>query len=220
MTIPTLVHKQRMVVLKTQFKKTYADLNRAAKRFYAEHEMSVSEYDIYINPVPTTNSNPLIEEFMKMYVGSKDEGQWYYYDPKYKIKSKGLSGTLVNRYCDASHVYTDRHGRLYAFDDSLTSPGYGRRYENGPKVCVDINGFDKPNIWGYDRFVLLFTINGSVIPYTGKQPNGLDHNLIKEEEIAKFCDKTGEDSSFTCAYFALRDKSPEGNGHYWGDFIK
>ena len=44
MTIPTLMANLRAEKLKSQFEKTYADLNVASRAFYADNDMSFRDY--------------------------------------------------------------------------------------------------------------------------------------------------------------------------------
>ena len=91
----------------------------------------------------------------------------------------------------------------------------------GPKICVDINGVNKPNKWGVDRFVFVFSDSNSVVPYTGASWNTLGtKQLTNEEEIAKYCNTEMTNVAHTCAYFALKNKSPDGKGNYWEDFLR
>lgn len=90
----------------------------------------------------------------------------------------------------------------------------------GPKICVDINGINKPNKWGVDRFAFVFTENNTIIPYTGASWFNLNGQQYTENSIAAYCNSTMTDIAHTCAYFALKNKNPEGEGDYWHDFLK
>lgn len=224
MTIPTLMTHLTHKKLESQLKKTYSELNIAARNFYEHEDMSVHDADIMLNKdMDKTNqfyfSDELLNKFMSYYKGfQRQTGQsdrWITFDNKNKISQKDLNGTITDYYpCDRSAVATDLAGRNYALDDTSA-------YNNtdfGPKICVDINGIDKPNRLGYDRFVFVFT-EDAVVPYTGNSYNMLAQNQTDEKEIAKNCSYT-KTPAFSCAYFALQDKSPTGNGSYWKNFLK
>lgn len=145
---------------------------------------------------------------------------WAVFDNSKNISQKNLSGEPIANYpCDESSVALDMVGRLYSFDNTSTSFEYNSP-DYGPKVCVDINGIEKPNRLGYDRFVFVFTANNAVVPYTGIDWARLSKNETDDKVIAKYCNKSLKTPAHTCAYFALKDKSPDGNGTYWGDFLK
>lgn len=227
MTIPTLMTHLTHRKLESQLKKTYSELNIAARNFYAHEDMSVHDADIMLNKdMDKTNtfyfSDELLNKFMSYYKGFQRQtvanDSWVTFDNKNKINQKNLDGTNITRYpCDRSAVATDLVGRNYALDDTSA---YGNT-DFGPKICVDINGIDKPNRLGYDRFVFVFT-EDAVVPYTGDSWNNLNENQTDEKEIAKNCSYSNSPNTpaFSCAYFALQDKSPSGNGSYWKNFLK
>lgn len=226
MTIPTIAARSTHKKLQSQFKKTYAELNQATRAFYADTDIPVHDYDVLIKAgVDTTtssnwNSNALLNKFMSYYKGftKASNSVWSSFDKLHNIKNLNLNGIEVKYYpCDISVVYMDSVGRLYSMDD--TSTAYATALPYGPKICVDINGIDKPNRWGYDRFVFVFTEENAVIPYTGIYWNRLGKNLTDKKDIAKYCDKTKTTVQHACAYFALIDESPVGNGSYWYDFL-
>lgn len=223
-TIPNLMTHLRNKKLESQFKKTYAELNIAARTFYAQEESSVHDADVilYGGNNHVQNSTKILESFMKYYKSySMTSGHnWAVFDNSKNISQKNLSGEPIANYpCDESSVALDMVGRLYSFDNTSTSFEYNSP-DYGPKVCVDINGIEKPNRLGYDRFVFVFTANNAVVPYTGIDWARLSKNETDDKVIAKYCNKSLKTPAHTCAYFALKDKSPDGNGTYWGDFLK
>lgn len=227
MTIQTLMTHLTHKKLESQLKKTYSELNIAARNFYAHEDMSVHDADIMLNKdMDKTNtfylSDELLNKFMSYYKGFQRQtvanDRWVTFDNKNKINQKNLDGTNITSYpCDRSAVATDLVGRNYALDDTSA---YGNT-DFGPKICVDINGIDKPNRLGYDRFVFVFT-EDAVVPYTGDSWQDLNENQTDEKEIAKNCSYSNSPNTpaFSCAYFALQDKSPSGNGSYWKNFLK
>ena len=214
MTIPNLSTHLRGKRLQSQFNKTYSELNQAARLFYADNDMPVRDYK-------TDNDYSLtgtLTTFMSYFKGSiKNQGDiWKYFDSNNNLKNYNLNGEETTSYpCDATPVITDLNGRLYTMD---TVTYYTVSY--GPKICVDINGIDKPNKWGVDRFVFVFSDNNAVLPYTGISWCNLTDQQADETTIAKYCNDTLTNPAHTCAYFALQDKSPEGSGSYWYDFLK
>lgn len=220
MTIPTIASRVTHKRLQAQFKKTYSDLNRAARTFYADTDSSVHDYDLIADHKEDSASrnDATLKKFMSYYNGFSvsDQNNWTKFDKQYKINNLNMKGYIsTGAYpCDESRVYLDDVGRLYTMDDTV------RVYKNfdfGPKICVDINGIDRPNRWGYDRFVFVFTSQNAVVPYTGKEYWTLSKNLFDKNEIAQYCNKT---QSHACAYFALLDEAPDGKGSYWYNYLK
>lgn len=223
MTIPNLNNHLRGKKLQSQFMKTYSELNQAARNFYAQTDMPFRDYQDSIagdKPDSTIwDSTKSLELFMSYFKGvSQNTGLGARaYDTKYNIKNLNINNKFIDSYpCDRSIVFTDMVGRDYVMDDIAV-------YYNvdfGPKICVDINGKNKPNKWGVDRFVFVFTEDNAVIPYTGRDAYNLNKNLTLDTEIAKYCNSSMTNVAHTCAYFALKNKSPDGKGNYWYDFLR
>ena len=101
-------------------------------------------------------------------------------------------------------------------DDAVSI--YDKPQPYGPKICIDINGKKGPNIYGYDWFVFIFTKEGSVKPYIGSSLENISTEMGNPE---KACDYKFNQATYTCAYFALTDTSPENpKEKYWTDFLK
>ena len=215
MTLPTLFHRIRIAQLHTQFKKTYADLNLAAKLFQANENMTVP---VYARMCPEdVRSDFILKRYMSYFKGvsTAPEANYGAFDVAHNIRNP-KSGHNI---CDASSVMMDINGRLFVMDDAPYNRVYGYQDINyGPKICVDINGLKGPNESGYDRFVFVFTEDNTVVPYTGTSYWSITKNLTDEEQIKTYCD--GNEGEHACAYFALKDKNPTGQGTYWKNFLK
>lgn len=227
MTIPSLLTDISNKKLKTQFFNTYSDLNQAAKLFYANEGASVHDVDITFSH-NGWGSDEILRKYMSYFKGQTRtvSGGWLNFDSQHKISQRNLDGNATTRQypCDQSSVVADITGRLFSTDDNVGASS-NLKYSFGPKICVDINGIAQPNRIGYDRFVFVFTDSNEVVPYTGGSWNCLDPNVEvtnegDEKTISKYCDKTISTPAHTCAYFALKDKSPTGEGTYWKDFLK
>ena len=64
MTIPTLMANLRAEKLKSQFEKTYADLNVASRAFYADNDISFRDYQDSIYSGSAYNSGTSLKYFM------------------------------------------------------------------------------------------------------------------------------------------------------------
>ncbi len=219
MTIPTLNNHLRGKKLQSQFMKTYSELNQASRNFYADTDMPLRDYQdsVYTGESESTDS---LKEFMKYFKGATYASNLgaRAFDQKNHIKNLNLNNQEISQYpCDMSIVITDMVGRSFVMDDSATH----QNFDFGPKICVDINGKDRPNKWGVDRFVFVFTEDNAVVPYTGNAWNLLTgHGTTSKEKLAELCSTSNTNVAHTCAYFALKNISPSGNGDYWYDFLK
>lgn len=216
MTMPALITNVRGDRLQAQFKKLYSELNQSALKFYVDNGISFTEYTISTyqdsdGVLAPDDTSSQLEKFMKYFKGSK------IYSGNIFNENYTLEGITTAFPCDRSSVYTDSAGRIFRTDDN---PKYGN-YSYGPKICVDINGKNKPNKWGVDRFVFVFTKSNAVIPFTGVLWATLQgHGTLSEDELKQYCRAGMTTPAHTCAYFAVQNKSPDGNGDYWHDFIK
>ncbi len=223
MTIPNMVAKHRLKVLHTQFLKTYSDLNNAAKRFEQENEITAYEYSLNGN-----SSTDTLKLFMANFIGSKygqrittdhdeaTEGN-ISFENAIGFTPKNLAGKKQKlQPCDQSIITEEVGGRFYAIDDAISV--YDNPPQYGPKICVDINGRKGPNTYGYDWFVFVFTKEGGVKPYIGNDFLNVT-SAMENPETA--CSYSYNKVTYTCAYFALTDTSPENPKlKYWTDFLK
>lgn len=111
------------------------------------------------------------------------------------------------------------NGKLVNFDDK---PAKGK---NGPRMCIDINGEGNPNTVGLDIFYFLFTTDGHIIPEgQDHETNNYDGGAAWEAGTVKaapeYCSGSAYNGSLACTYYAVNDISPDGDGTYWGKFIK
>jgi prepilin-type N-terminal cleavage/methylation domain-containing protein len=217
LTIPTLSSNIRGNRLKSQFNKAYADLNQAARAFYQDNDMGVLEYEYNMYDLYPSKSTVTLRKFMSYFKGAQDSTyEAGRYDSAKKLTNLSISGKTTNYYiCDESNLFLDSIGRTYAMDNPVSQkyPDYTL------KICVDINGNNKPNKWGVDRFAFVFTDANSVVPYTSYTYNCPYPQLTDEKAIKLYCSSTS-DPGHTCAYFALKNINPEGKGDYWHDFLR
>ena len=224
MTIPTLVGNYKYMVLQNQFKAAYSDLNQAAKLFQLHHDITVSEYNAANN-----NSVNTLKEFSKEFnavlktsdlkhSSTDSDGNSIGARPYEWVSINGTAKLPSN--CDTSGFFWDTQGRVIAFDDP---PQAG---ENGPKVCIDINGEKAPNRYGVDYFIFMFTTDGYVIPWGQEHkdnPDECSDNPYYNCTVASNkCRNTGNWTSQTsCAIYALSNQHPTDSGKdYWNDFVK
>lgn len=234
MTIPQLIKNYQKKVLHTQFLKAYSDLNNAAKMFETQEGFTVHEYSkIITNPEAENassayDSTGLLKLYMKYFNGqaqaagstNKLEGEETLRKDVYK-RILGYIPAALNgsdnssQPCDESIIMTDISGRFFVMDNLLN--GIFSNVTVGPKICVDTNGKKGPNKYGYDWFVFAFTEKNMVIPFIGDDLTGYGEDL---QDPSTMCSYTQNTATYSCAYYALSDTSPDGNGSYWKDFLK
>ncbi len=223
MTIPTLIANTRATELQTAFKKTYSELNQASRLFLNENEEDISTW------TARNGMSAFISEFPKYIKGITKTSDWIWSDVEtnsdgtknynYPYDIYCMNGNQCKLECDASGFRMDISGKMYLFDDS-PKKGF-----NGPRICVDINGTKKPNIIGIDIFSFIFTTDGQVIPEGQEHPDN-DYDTVYYGggtlTGSTYCraNSSIHQRALTCAYYALNDKSPKGDGHrYWKDFV-
>jgi type II secretory pathway pseudopilin PulG len=220
-TIPTIVANYQKEALKTGFTKAYSDLNSFAKKFYAEKGISFSEYAAEHNYVE--NYNMMQNYIKKEYNSNLYSGQDYLQSSNYIYKTLNGKSKAYN-VCDDYGFYAGPGGRYYGLNNR---PNVG---ENGPVVCVDTNGDKKPNKFGHDYFVFIFTLDNRAIPMGMDDKNNTE--LINTTVTStggnffvsgsNYCDKSVNvwSKNLSCAYYALIDKNPNDYSKtYWHDFI-
>ena len=214
-SLPALQNSTKFQEMDVELRRTYYELNQIAMRFSSDNKMTVSEYSTMGNHID------FIEKKFPEYLAGVQKVADYksgatiddrpYVTYLMNGKSTGLP-------CDNGGYHKDIHGRFYTFDDRPSS-GY-----NGPRVCVDVNGIKPPNRLGVDTFSFLFTVDGRVIPEGMDHPNNFyDGQGIHWAGGTLKADGTNncnsKNYSVTCAYYAINNESPTGEGRYWQDFI-
>ena len=245
MTLPALINKTHNKELHTAFLKTYSELNQVAVLFKADYGISVAEYAVGNAPIGSSdNPNGITPEFsnkiFSYYKGTKsltsgsmgtadDEGNFIPYYAMNTLNGQKFSGGLNSSgrnssfLCDNTAFKNNMTGALMILND-VPKPG-----QNGPVICVDINGKKKPNRYGIDYFMFIFTTDGLVIPVGQEHKNNPatcnsasgscgNFNNVGEE----YCSNTSNDISknTSCAYYALTNTHPTKKGKdYWTDFL-
>ena len=237
MTLPALINKTKNKELHTAFLKTYAELNQVAMSFKADYGISVPEY--------TMNSSGIIRDSSKKiiayYKGAKSvnygqggvndgDGNYIAFYPMSTLSGNSYSGGANSNgqnssfMCDNSAFTSTQSGALMIFNDAPRVEG-----QNGPVICVDINGKKKPNRYGIDYFMFIFTTDGHVIPVGQKHKNNPPVCNSSNGTCSNFnsvgsgyCSNTSNDISknTSCAYYALTNTHPTKEGKdYWTDFL-
>ena len=226
MTMPALINQTNKKELHVAFQKTYSELNQAAKLYQIQNGTTFSEdFNSTSNPVTDAETKFILDDFIKLFNGGikYSSSNWTNQGdiPSYDIyslnnKTKG-DGTV----CNATGYYTNNTGKIYSFNDRSNIIN-----ENGPIICVDTNGKKRPNRYGYDVFLFLFTIDGYVIPMGQQHPNNpksdsLNWNgFVSGQEYCTYS-KNSNEGGYACAYYALQDRSPEDETKsYWKDFLR
>lgn len=234
MTLPALINKTHNKELHTAFLKTYSELNQVAGLFKADYGVSVAEYLNGGHVIP--NADKIFSYFKGSKIinqggqGTNDgEGNYIAFYPMNTLNGKAYSGGANSQgmnssfLCDNTVFQNNQSGALMILNDA---PKNG---QNGPVICVDVNGKKKPNRYGIDYFMFIFTVDGRVIPvgqeHKNNPPvcNSASGSCINFNNIgAEYCSNTTNDISknTSCAYYALTNTHPTKKGKdYWTDFL-
>lgn len=213
MTIPQLITNMTTREMESRFKIAYSRLNQMSKSYEAESGMAI--------PVGVRSGESMYVIFSKHLKGFSNVNgdRWDTKDDEGN-KSVAIYGKYTNfkgqttkQICDVSGTYVDISGIQYMWNDN---PADG---QNGPIICVDLNGSAKPNISGIDYFLFIPTVEGNVIPMGMEHP---DNTTSTSKGGNFFLDKSycGKSNNYSCAYWAVTNTSPKGYGRYWQDYIR
>ena len=220
MTMPTLIANHRKTVLKTQFQKTYSELQQVNQNFIKDYDMNLCEYNWQMwdeTKGGYASAKATSDAFIKYYNGSGSSSSQTqgFKQIKNLTGDKTVAGTLFD---DGGAI--DMQKRTFYFEYAVTNV-------NCPVITVDINGYYKmPNQMGVDVFSFRPTQNGKIIPLgnpdtVNDQING---SAVLNNQHSCTCTKK-ENNSITngvcCAYWASIDVNPDDNSKtYWKDFIR
>ena len=221
LTMPALIQNYKYKVLQNQLKTAYSDLNQASKMFQVHNDMSVSEFaasEGLANAFKNFSKeyNAVLKTSDLKWDSTDDDGNDAGAKPYkwYDIIGKAERSSI----CDNSGFFWDTQGRVISFDDIPQSG------DNGPKVCIDINGEKGPNKYGIDYFVFMFTTDGYVIPWGQEHKNNptcntVTNNCIIPKTNCKY--SSGFSEQLACANYALIDRHPtDSSKTYWKDFVR
>ena len=123
MTLPTLIARIRIIQLHTQFNKMYADLNQAARLFYANENTSVPYYGKIT--ATSSRSDKLLKKYMSYFKGSSTTTQlrYDYFDYAHNITNGEGHDT-----CDQSSVMLDITAKSTRKTDSGSESGMTIRW--------------------------------------------------------------------------------------------
>ncbi len=225
LTLPALVNNTQNKEIQTQFKKLYSELNQASRLFMNDFGVSVTEY--CRDKGTSSFVRTLLPKYLKglkLYddttSGSKDE-EGNAKSSAYQMYTLGGAKLRLGP-CDDFGYMTDIAGRIYSFEyNGITDE------QQGPVVCIDVNGHKRPNKFGYDIFIFRFVENGLVLPMGqeykagessyGVARDGSSNNFFSKNECKVSSDLTNQ---LTCAKYALADVHPFEKGkNYWQDFL-
>ena len=232
-TIPSVNIYYRNVALQSQLKKTYSELAQLARLFYIDNGMTIPDYSRgrseweFLNKISSyIMSTPILASGQGKNDGIGNYNAYYtlkYLNGKKYSGGANSSGRDSSFMCDHSGFRSSNSGAIYIFNDI---PQEG---QNGPVICVDINGQKGPNQYGKDYFMFIFTTDGEVLPVGASHKDNPPHCDSSNGSCSNFnnvganyCSKSASDISknTSCAYYALLDESPiDSKKSYWHDFI-
>ena len=220
MTMPSLINDKQNKELEVQFKKSYSEAAQVTQRLYAEEGISMPEYSRSVGSV-----NALVK-FLSYYKGATKVSDFTYsdhddesgYNTPYKLYP--FSGNSHTKpICDISGYRTEVGGRMFLINDNPTGNN-----QNGPVLCIDVNGKKLPNRYGKDFFLFVFTTDGTLIPMGASHKDNVNSTDFGGNYTVTgpgYCkNTTNAVNQYACAYYALADIHPQDSGKsYWKDFI-
>lgn len=233
MTMPVLINKTRNKELQTAFLKTYSEF----LLFTAKEGVTIPEYTASNNNGISQSAANLIFSYYNSASSLTSSGQGSedadgnfiaFYDIHYlngKLYSGGANNSCKNSsfLCDNTGFKGTSSGTILILNDA-PKPG-----DNGPVICVDINGKKRPNRYGVDYFMFIFTVDGKVLPVGQEHKNNPSSCNSSYGACANFnnigaeyCSTTNSNISqnTSCAYYALTNTHPTKKGKdYWNDFL-
>ena len=213
MTMPALMAKHRREVLKTEFKKTYSELQQINLSFIKDEGLNMCEYNWML--VDSGQAQMDASKNTTAKIVSYYKGKGKNLNNKYNNDVKNLTGGKPD-------IYMFDDGTMWNFMRKTFYSEYGNAKENKCMVItVDINGYNqKPNQLGVDMFSFRPTKDGRVITLGNPETNKDAANGSKDFTDCSMKINT-EKNGMGCAYWASIDVNPDDNTKdYWNDFIK
>lgn len=212
MTLPGIMQNTRHKELQVKLKKAYSDWNQVAMKFMDEHNETVGSYAIQYG------SHATLEEITKQFTTQTKSGNaWGDPYKRYTMNGRVITG---GQPCDDTNKFSEIQGQIFNID-IVRNAAF-----NGPRLCIDLNGKDKPKIWGIDIFSFVFTTDGHIIPEgQHHQDNNYDSAAWSVGGTVKASSENCSPAAGSiknllgCTYYAINDESPIGQGFYWKDFI-
>ena len=179
MTIPTLITNYKKHIIETKLPKAIATVNQIVRQSEAENG-AMEAWDKTLSPIEYLNS--YITPYVKISQICDGEGSCGF-EQKHNIwLTLGHRGDNFynNPFTNGRIPFILMDGVMYVFGTAQSS-GFKN---NNAIVIVDINGSEKPNIFGQDVFFLIRDEEkGAIVPYGAE---------LSENEISKDCNKNGD----------------------------
>lgn len=179
MTIPTLITNYKKHIIETKLPKAIATVNQIVRQSEAENGV-MEAWDKTLSPIEYLNS--YITPYAKISQICEGEGSCGF-EQKHNIwLTLGHRGDNFynNPFTHGRIPFILMDGVMYVFGTAESS-GFKN---NNAIVIVDINGSEKPNIFGQDVFFLIRDEEkGAIVPYGAE---------LSESEISKDCNKNGD----------------------------
>ena len=213
MTIPTLIANYQKKQTVSKLKQTYSIISQALTMAQAEHGDTTTWEVNGIYDTPTASPNFSKEDTIKNFVTkyfipylkvAKDYGYTQYTKIGYDGPFLPVSGNLKGGYSNYDY-------KIMLSNNVLVNVGLGTGCLDGEKnpdgTCVtqvyrniifgvDINGFDKPNVSGKDRFAMAFDVRKKVFGFH-------NYGSSRRQGVLNNC-KT-DDGSQLCGYLIFLD---------------
>ena len=213
LTLPPLIHKHKINILETQFKKAYAIVENVNLQMLNN---DINPYEDYVKDRNEEKAVKQLEDFVKFTNGAKICNNSYLGctvgngDDK-KDHYKTLDGK------DYAHIIPDSYlNKTILLPDGMTIWVGGLIYGKD-RYYIDINGTkQKPNKLGYDLFTFCIGQNNIITPEKEK-----DYNISVDRCSFLYPAHGPNYLGFGCGFYAAANQNPDEEGKtYWQDFLK
>ena len=216
-TIPSLINKCRVTIMKNQFKKAVATANLAIRQAKAEADIDTfatycTAYNgIYMNTAECTNALDRVLAVPTRRHATNYEVKTYTGDQRVTIsKIGGIAGTCIL----SPTVRSDGTSICYTINEFRLN------------FVIDINGYTKPNRLGHDIFYFYVNTNDALttpkpINYTKEEIEKANNNDLNKNRMGYPCSLTSNQGAngIGCGYYALQDKCPNNTGKSYFDCL-
>lgn len=219
LTLPSLIHKHKINVLESQFKKAYSVIENINLQMLNNDINPYADYNNANNRRTEEVVNKQVEDFVRFTNGArvcnnhyiacatdKRNGTTEFYNFRYK--------TLDNS--NYAHIDADAYTKKTILMPDGMTIWLGGQVFGWDRYYVDINGTaKKPNRMGYDLFIFTFDNKNAIVPLKDSDKN--NNNKCSFTSPAHRPEYLGTG----CTYYAAANQNPDEEGKtYWKDFLK
>lgn len=202
LTIPSLIENYKSKVYTTQLKKTYSQLTNAIQQIMIDENANDEISEVASGNGETTG---FYTTSAGLKTSNSTQGAQYFLTKYFKIKSSGgygTAGVMADNYTTPNGAGIGTvNGNYYCVGLKDSSSICMRNVNGDPRVVIDVNGTEPPNISGQDLFVMHIENNGNVSDLTQSSTCNTNSGSISSgitlEQYASGCFAKVEENGWT-----------------------